>query len=531
MMNKKYLLLIFIFTCTLLTISIVSAAENNTNTTTSISVNESETISATTPTYTTLYNEIKNTSERSELILTKDYTYYRNYDDKTFEDDKYITINKTITINGKGHTINGNNIAGGFNIPYETQNVILKNIIFKNCYNEKQGHRILDISEGNIIQNCTFINCHGSDRASGIISISGNSNGILNCKFINCYNNIYFTISTVSTETLNGGIIYTSGGYNKISNCDFINCYTNYTNYNKGKYDLKGNIICLIMDHNYIEKCRFENSQVYKTNTAQVNKYGDIYIDSWESNITDCTFDNSYNTGYGVFIYNNAAKVNIKGCTFKNSESASVYVKGNDCTLSNSKFISCQYYATRWTGNNGIMTNCTFTNCNFNEGDNYWTGSNGQYIDPNKPSEPENNNTLVEPENTNNNTNSTEPPKNNTTSSTQNNTVTQPKTNTNINTKVVKKSTPKITAKEKTYKAKTKNKKYTVKITINNKPLKKATLTLKLNGKTYKAKTNTKGIATFKLKISKKGKHPVTIQFKSTKKYNSKRIKTSITIK
>ena len=98
------------------------------------------------------------------------------------------------------------------------------------------------------------------------------------------------------------------------------------------------------------------------------------------------------------------------------------------------------------------------------------------------------------------------------------------------NTKIVKKAT-KITAKKKTFKAKTKVKKYTITLKSGKKALKKVTVTLKIKGKTYKAKTNAKGKATFKIKkLTKKGKYKAVIKFKGNKYYkaSSKKVKISV---
>ncbi len=86
----------------------------------------------------------------------------------------------------------------------------------------------------------------------------------------------------------------------------------------------------------------------------------------------------------------------------------------------------------------------------------------------------------------------------------------------------VKKATPKMTAKSKTFKAKTKIKKYSIVLKDNkNKAMKKVRVTLKVKGKTYKATTNTKGKATFKItKLTKKGKYKAVITYKGNKYYN-----------
>ena len=95
-----------------------------------------------------------------------------------------------------------------------------------------------------------------------------------------------------------------------------------------------------------------------------------------------------------------------------------------------------------------------------------------------------------------------------------------------------KKTTPKLTAKKKTYKIKTKTKKITA--TLKNKygkAIKNARIIFKVKGKKFTAKTNKNGIAQIKVKIKKRGKYTVTITFKGNTLYNSKTIKTKLTIK
>ena len=104
-------------------------------------------------------------------------------------------------------------------------------------------------------------------------------------------------------------------------------------------------------------------------------------------------------------------------------------------------------------------------------------------------------------------------------------------------TKLVKvtisKTTPKLTAKAKTFKKSVKTKKYTVTLKTNqNKVMKNTKVTLKVNGKTYSAKTNTKGQATFKItKLTKKGKFTAVVKFAGNKYYNAKTVKPKIIVK
>lgn len=95
------------------------------------------------------------------------------------------------------------------------------------------------------------------------------------------------------------------------------------------------------------------------------------------------------------------------------------------------------------------------------------------------------------------------------------------KTNTTFKV-VVKKATPKITAKAKTFKKSIKTKKYSVTLKNNqNKAMKNTKVTIKVNGKTYYAKTNSKGTATFKItKLTKKGTFKATVTYAGNKYYN-----------
>ena len=98
---------------------------------------------------------------------------------------------------------------------------------------------------------------------------------------------------------------------------------------------------------------------------------------------------------------------------------------------------------------------------------------------------------------------------------------------------IIKKATPKITAKAKTFKKSVKTKKYTITLKNNlNKVMKNTRVTIKVNKKTYSAKTNSKGVATFKItKLTKKGKFTATVKYVGSKYYNAKSVKVKITVK
>lgn len=98
---------------------------------------------------------------------------------------------------------------------------------------------------------------------------------------------------------------------------------------------------------------------------------------------------------------------------------------------------------------------------------------------------------------------------------------------------VIKKAASKITAKKKTFKSKTKTKKYIITLKNNKgKAIKSVKVTLKIKGKTYTAKTNSKGKATFKItKLTKKGKYSAKIRFAGNGYYKASNVSRTITIK
>ena len=98
---------------------------------------------------------------------------------------------------------------------------------------------------------------------------------------------------------------------------------------------------------------------------------------------------------------------------------------------------------------------------------------------------------------------------------------------------VVKKATPKLTAKAKTFRVKVKVKKYKITLKTNkNKVMKNIKVTLKVNKKTFTAKTNKKGVATFKItNLKKRGKFTAVIKYAGNKYYNKLTKKAKINVK
>ena len=124
MTGKKFIMLAILFVG-LLTISAVSAEDNITSEETDdiASIENQEILKETNDgTFTDLANEIANATD--ELTLNRNYIYSDG------DTEEFITIDKSIAINGNGHAIDGNNKNGAFLI--SGSNIVLNNIIFKN---------------------------------------------------------------------------------------------------------------------------------------------------------------------------------------------------------------------------------------------------------------------------------------------------------------------------------------------------------------------------------------------------------------
>lgn len=95
------------------------------------------------------------------------------------------------------------------------------------------------------------------------------------------------------------------------------------------------------------------------------------------------------------------------------------------------------------------------------------------------------------------------------------------------------KNKPSINAKNKSFKDKTKIKKYSVVLKNSlGETLKNKKVTLKVNGKTYNAKTDANGKAVFKInKLTKKGTFSATISYARDKSYSKVNKKVKITVK
>ena len=184
---KKRIFLILLISCILFSISGVSAHDINDTTVTEESVDlklsnsdENQLLNddgdlSEDGTFTSLQLKIALAPDGSTINLTRDYKY---------SDDFKITtgvfIDKDITINGNGHTIDGMGKSRIFNINYGHQlhqnKVTLNNIIFQNGNAEIYGGAILNFGD------LTIDKCYFTNNNAGTAGGAVNSLGALTLK-------------------------------------------------------------------------------------------------------------------------------------------------------------------------------------------------------------------------------------------------------------------------------------------------------------------------------------------------------------
>ena len=530
-------------------------------------------------------NQIINGDNNKEITLDRDYKYNADSDSE-YKDG--IIINRTVTINGNGHTIDGSNSARIFNLT--TPSIVLNNIIFTNGKALYGGaiHYYYSYPQSTpTIYNCTFINNSANYTGGAIYAhtdvLQFYGLSVINSTFIN-------------NSADNGGAVSSCSN----TNCTFIN---NSANYGGGALISCSADNCIFINNsassggavkndpwNYMDNCTFINNSATKfggavlgrivtnctfinnsaeeggagngiiaTNCTFINNSADNGGAIADSGATNCIFINNSATNFGGAVYRDGYTVN--NCTFINNTAnyggATYNGSSTNCTFINN---SANY--TGGAAYGGSATNCIFINNSAQEGaDTYGVEIKYIYetvISANNIVAVYKNNKYLTVTLRDENSNPIANSKitisvNGVSKSLTTNSNGQAKFNTNKlvpktytakimfsgtddyyasskNVKIqVKKAQPKITVKKKTAKVKTKVKKFTFVLKNHMKqPIKKVKLSLRVNKKTYYAKTNNKGKVVFKVKkLTKKGKYKAVIKFKGNKYYK----KTKRTVK
>ena len=248
-------------------------------------------------------SEIGTFDELSDLIngnndvieLNKDYKYSPT--DTVAKDG--IAINKAITINGNGRTIDASDSVRIFMV--NSSNVILNNINFINGNASEGGAIIANDFENFTLNNCNFSNNHADESGGAILSHADNTR-ITDCNFdnnqaskfggaINFKECDYPTVEnskfTSNKAADSGGAIYSDGDYDVYENVTFEN---NEAYYTAGALGLRG------VHNPKVNGCHFDSNRVDHIG-------GGIYTNSVGCEISNSTFANGYAaSGAGVYM-------------------------------------------------------------------------------------------------------------------------------------------------------------------------------------------------------------------------------------
>ena len=464
---KKIILVSSLMLCILFSISCIAASEvNDTLTASDVSdaeiadIDENQVLEQTdddtiangdTGSFTELQAKILVAPDGSTITLDKDYSFNTNANVTTG-----VIINKNLTIDGNGHTLNGMSKSRILTVLYnikENNKVVLKNIVFKNGFSEIYGGAIINFADLTI-EDCTFTNNY-AHTAGGAI----NSLGSLTLK------NSKFTKNTAGGDA---GAVFT---LNIGKNTEIFSTI-DISKLNMGDIS---SLLTLLMDNtitlgkDYISNC------VFTSNVAEGNGGGAVYafshIDIDSSTFKSNTADEKGAAVYGckdLYIHNSKFSKNTVGMYggavyFKCHEQSGSYQNGT--WVSSVKFysnlIEKSVFANNVAGERGgaiygfkasqtdnvhcaQALKCTFSDNTSPNGKDIYGGTLINCVYKN--------------------------------------------TQITLKTVTIKKSAKKLVLKAKLKKG--------------SSPLKGKKVKFKFNGKTYKAKTNSKGIAKYTIKKS-----------------------------
>ena len=283
-------------------------------------------------------NRTINGNTDSLIVLNDDYTYNSDTDSAFLNG---IAITRNLTIDGNGHTINGNSKACGI---HANETVLLKNIKFIYCGDPNKSYSgtgssgravtsdYVDYFYADVeVINCSFEYCYGLD--------GGAVGGVTarDCNFTNCraqYGGATFDTSAYNCRFLNNHAAYSGGAmeYGTAYDCYFEG------NVAEGTSNQYGGGALL---YAACENCTFVRNSG--------RNGGAIYLDS-DSYIVNSTFIENSASSYGGAIYTKSSSVYIIDCDFKqNKASSSGYTIYS--TTSSASIVCC-----RFNGNTGGTT-------------------------------------------------------------------------------------------------------------------------------------------------------------------------------
>ena len=244
-------------------------------------------------TFSALQQKINNAEEGTVITLDKNYTYDDGFSKRG------IQINKNLTINGNGHTLDGLSKSRIFLVRYgltDNNYVVLNNIKFVNGNTDLYGGAIFNY--GNLtVNNCVFTNNYAKYCGGAI-----NSVGHLNLK------NSKFTKNTAGGD---GGAVLTFSIDKAVE--FFKKAYEDETPEGEMEFIFNAPLnIDLSYGTDYVSKCIFTN------NIAKGRGGGAIYGFT-HLNINSCTFNSNQANEHGGAVFANKNLV-LKNSKFTNNK-------------------------------------------------------------------------------------------------------------------------------------------------------------------------------------------------------------------
>uniref|UniRef100_UPI00388F07A1 right-handed parallel beta-helix repeat-containing protein n=1 Tax=Methanobrevibacter sp. TaxID=66852 RepID=UPI00388F07A1 len=208
----------------------------------------------------------------------------RNYNG---QEDAIIRINKDLTIDGQGHTIDCLKECQAFTS--ETGTITLKNLNIINGLvdnwdsNADGGALFIQGTAQFTIDNCTFKDNYADD-CGGAIYDEGDGDLIIK-------NSIF---QNNGVDDSSGGAVFSSGGDLIIYNSVFENNYAE---------DYAGAVYYFDQSSLYVEGCSFKSNRVENNVLVSYSHGGAIYAKCKDFYITNSSFNGNYAEDYGGAVY------------------------------------------------------------------------------------------------------------------------------------------------------------------------------------------------------------------------------------
>ena len=285
-------------------------------------------------TFSALQKKIDDAEEGAVITLEKDYAYDEDFSKRG------IRINKNLTINGNGHTLDGLSQSRILLVRYgliDNNYVVLNNIKFTNGNTDLYGGAIFNY--GNLtVNNCVFTNNYAKYCGGAI-----NSVGHLNLK------NSNFTKNTGGGD---GGAVLTFSIDKSVE--FFKKIYVDRTPEGEMEFVFNATLtIDLSYGTDYVSKCIFTNNIAKGRGGGAI--YGFTHLD-----INSCTFNSNQANEHGGAVFANKNLL-LKNSKFTNNKApkngGAVYFRCHEQSGSyvNKTWVpKIKYYP-------GNITNCAFS--------------------------------------------------------------------------------------------------------------------------------------------------------------------------